>query len=171
MLRFERREELKKLENINLWVGRLASYFIFIIVATMAYEVVARYIFRAPTLWINEMCGYLFGGIVFLAGGYAYVKDSHVRVDVIYNMWSLKTRLIADIFTSILIFGFCALYIAYGTQGALESIASSQTSGSMWNPPYWPMKLLVPVGFTLILLRAITNFYLIIVKFKEAKIS
>lgn len=155
---------------MNIWIGRIASYLMFIIIAIMGYEVIARYLFRAPTLWINEMSGYLFGAIVFLAGGYGYVRGSHVKVDVIYNMWPLKTRLIADCITSILIFGFCALFIIYGTQGAIRSIASSQTSGTMWDPPFWPMKVLVPVGFTLILLQAISNFYLIIVKLRGSKL-
>jgi TRAP-type mannitol/chloroaromatic compound transport system permease small subunit len=160
---------LKILENLNIWIGRLSSYLIFIIVAIMAYEVIARYFFHMPTVWINEMSGYLFGAIVFLAGGYAYSKEAHVKVDVIYNRWSMKTRRIADFITTIIIIGFCSLMIVYGTQGAIESIASLQTSGTMWNPPYWPMKVLVPVGFALILLRAVRNLASIIAKFRDSR--
>ena len=41
------------IDNVNIWIGRVFSFLILILVSTILYEVVARYFFNAPTRWSN----------------------------------------------------------------------------------------------------------------------
>jgi TRAP-type C4-dicarboxylate transport system permease small subunit len=52
------------------------------------FDVIMRYFFNAPTLWSGQLSEWLLCGSVLLASGYAFSKDAHVRVDVIYRYFS-----------------------------------------------------------------------------------
>ena len=65
----------------------------------MLYEVVARTVFGAPTTWGNETTIYLSAMAYLLAGGYALLHRRHVRIDVIYEVLTPRTRSRLDAFT------------------------------------------------------------------------
>ena len=56
------------------------------VVAIMFYEVVMRYLFVKPTLWVNEMSLWVAGAIYMTAGLYAMQQRSHIRIFIIYDM-------------------------------------------------------------------------------------
>ena len=61
---------------VALWtVNAVCAYF---------FEVVARYIFNAPTIWVHQASFLMFGMQYLLAGAFAYLHGDHVRVDVLY---------------------------------------------------------------------------------------
>ncbi len=78
---------------ISFWtVNAVVFYF---------FEVVMRYIFNMPTIWVHEASFLLFGMQYLLAGAFALLHGAHVRVDVIYNLLPVRGRIGMDIFIAI----------------------------------------------------------------------
>ena len=51
---------LRIVERMNTWIGRASCNLIFVFMLLMVYEVIARYFFESPTIWVHEVCGYIF---------------------------------------------------------------------------------------------------------------
>ena len=79
------------IEAVSRFSGEFVAYWSVIAVFAYYYEVVARYIFNSPTNWAHEGMFLMFGMQYLMSGAYAYMSDSHVRVDVFYARFSPQT--------------------------------------------------------------------------------
>ncbi len=95
------------IDRLNEWAGLFWGFTIVAVTLAVLYEVVARTVFGAPTSWGNETTIYLSAMAYLLAGGYALLHRRHVRIDVIYEALSPRTRARLDAFT----FVFFAAYV------------------------------------------------------------
>ncbi len=119
----------------------LSLLFVFTVIISF-YEVFSRYLFNAPTIWVHETASFLGGSLFVIGGAYALATDKHVRVVLIYDMVSQKTRHWLNIFHHIagLIFTGLLIYAAFQMVnnawftpwGELQL----ETSGTAWNPPF-----------------------------------
>jgi TRAP-type mannitol/chloroaromatic compound transport system permease small subunit len=141
---------------INGFAGRYVAYWSVLAVAAYYFEVVARYIFNSPTNWVHESMFLMFGMQYLLSGGYVLREDSHVRVDVIYERFSERTKAIIDLVTSISFFIFTVTLLVTGWIFAADSIGVWEVSFTEWGIQYWPVKLAIPIGAALIVLQGIT---------------
>ncbi len=116
-------------------------------------EVVRRYFLNSPTVWAGELTQMFFGAYVVLSGGYILASGGHVNVDILYSRLSRKTQAKLDIITSFLFFMFCVMMVYYGGSLAWESLSTFERSQSAWNPPIYPIKLMIPLGAGLLLLQ------------------
>jgi len=149
---------LSAAENINHWAGQITLYLIFILPAVMLYEVVLRYVFNSPSIWVFETTNFLFGGIIILGGGYLLLRKGHVSVDILYNRLSVRGRAIQDLCTAPLFFLFVGVLMWQGIDMFWTSLSRWENSPSVWAPALWPVKFLIPVGCGLILLQLLVNF-------------
>jgi len=78
-------------------------------------------------------------------------------VDIFYSRFSTKNKAIIDIITFALFLLFCGMMLTYGGSLAWESLARFEHSRSAWNPPLYPVKLMIPLGAFLLLLQGIAN--------------
>ena len=144
---------LKVVDDINDWVGKVLSFGVLFMFALVLTEVIRRYFFNSPTVWGNELTQLTFGVYVVLSGGYILRWGGHVNIDIFYGRLSAKGRAIADIITFALFFMFCGMMLAYGGSLAWESLSRLEHSQSTWNPPLYPVKLMIPTGAFLLLLQ------------------
>jgi TRAP-type mannitol/chloroaromatic compound transport system permease small subunit len=147
----------KIIDRINGWAGTFVAYWAVIAVFIYYYEVLARYVFNAPTNWAHEGMFLMFGMQYLLAGGYAMREESHVRVDVLYEMRSFRTKAIIDIVTSVFFFIFVLTLFGTGLLFAMDAIEVQETTLNEWGIQYWPVKLAIPVGAFLLLLQGIAK--------------
>jgi TRAP-type mannitol/chloroaromatic compound transport system permease small subunit len=144
-------------DGVNDWVGWLLGFQILLVVGVVVWEVVARYVFNAPTLWANETMVYVTAVAYLLGGGYALLHRRHVVVDVVYARFPTSVRARLDVAT----FFFFALYLGAmmwaGWLFAWDSMKLGETSGTPWNPPIWPVKLAIPLAAVLVLLQGVTS--------------
>jgi hypothetical protein len=78
--------------------GQFVAFWTINAVFAYAFEVIARYIFNKPTIWVHESSFLLFGMQYLLAGAYAYLHGSHVAVDIVYNKFPKRGQYGLDIF-------------------------------------------------------------------------
>jgi TRAP-type mannitol/chloroaromatic compound transport system permease small subunit len=147
------------IERISHLIGVIAAWLIAPLVFATVYEVIARYVFNAPTIWAYEI-GYLMTGSGFLLGmAYALSRDAHIRIDVLSTNMSQRTKAIIDIVCYIgLLLPFLVWLTSVLWRRAMEAIASGEKSGqSAWNPALWPFRTVFLVAFALLILQVIAE--------------
>lgn len=137
---------LNLIDNINEWIGRIFSFLIIVLMLLIFVDVCGRYFFSSPLLWGLEVDGYLLVAIVFMGGGYAFLHNAHVRVDIIYTRWPPQARAIIDIITSLLIFLLCIVLIRYGFEIAWEGMLAGHKASTAVRTPMWPSYFVVPLS-------------------------
>jgi len=148
---------IKFIDVINEEVGKIISFIVLVIFLVILTEVMLRYVFNAPTVWGNELSQMLFGAYIVLSGGYVLLYRQHVNVDLLYSRFSVKGKAIVDIFTFILFIIFAGMLLYYSSSMAWESLTTLEHSQSAWNPPVYPVKLMIPLGSLLLLLQGIAK--------------
>lgn len=123
--------------------GVLGAWMVAPLVIAICYEVFARYILGAPTIWAFEL-GYMLTGANFLLGAALVLRsDCHIRVDVLYGRYSERTKAIVNGLTYlVIVVPFCAWLSIALWHYAFEAYVSMEGSGqSAWNPPIWPYRV------------------------------
>lgn len=151
---------LKLIDSINEWTGRVISFTIFPIIGIILFEVLMRYFLKRSQLWVPETSVFLFGCLFILGGGYAYLYEAHVRLDILYERFSPKTKAITDSIISLFFFIFCGILIWKGWEMAWESIVTLERSPSAFSPILFPYKILIPIGSILLLLQGLSKLVL-----------
>ena len=134
--------------TLSRWAGRCAAALVLVLIVLMNYEVLARYLFAAPTRWSYEVSTMVMGASFVLAIGYAVATDSHVRVDLLAASLGGRGRAIVDLAG----YGLVLLPLLAWLTWALwhyfhGAWASGETSGqSAWNPPVRPFRLVLFAG-------------------------
>ena len=121
------------------------------------YEVVMRYLFDMPTIWVHEASYLLFGMQYLLAGAFALLHGDHVRVDIMYVKLPPRGRIGMDIYTSIFFFIFALAMVGTSWQFFTDSYSMGETTVETWGIQYWPVKGMMLLGSVLILLAGISK--------------
>jgi TRAP-type mannitol/chloroaromatic compound transport system permease small subunit len=90
-----------------------------------------------------------------MSGAYAERYNAHIKVDIFYNRWRPRTRALFDlIVTDTLLMFFCIVLTWQSAVWFWEAMSQGLTSGTIWDPPIWPMRLVILVGAIFLLLAA-----------------
>ena len=149
---------LQAVDTINEWTGKIVAWLIIPMVLLATYEVILRYVFNRPTIWVWEVNQWLMAGLTILMGGYILLKGGHVVVDVFVVKLSPRTRAMVDLVTSVLFFISIGLLLWGGTSQALESLAKREASGTIFRGPIYIVKMAWPLGVFLLLLQGAAKF-------------
>jgi TRAP-type mannitol/chloroaromatic compound transport system permease small subunit len=148
---------MNAIDTVNRWVGRILYPVTILIAVVVFVEIFLRYCFNRPTLWSFETTQFLFILCSMLAAGHLQLENGHVNVDIISSRFSERTQVLVSLFTFPFFLIFVGSMAYFGFQFALESVRISETSGSAWDPPVYPVKILIPVGAILLLLQGIVQ--------------
>lgn len=146
-------------DTIGAWSGKLACWLILPLTGGMTYEVIARYVFRSPTIWSFEISYMLYGSLFMLGASYCLLKKGHIRCDFIYEKWSpQKQGLIDAICYLFLFFPGMIFFLIAGWESAYYSLVMRELSEvSPWRPPIYPFKMVIPVSAFLLILQGISE--------------
>jgi len=147
------------IDIISSWSGKAVSFLFLVVTGVIVYEVVARYIFNAPTQWVFEATLHLCAIVYTIGGAYTLYVRGHIIIDVVYEKFSPRLKAISDSITSIFFFLFSGVLLWQGIVHAWRSVAISETSGSPWNPPLYPMWITMTLGALLILLQGVAKLF------------
>ncbi|GAB6886858.1 hypothetical protein JCM13304A_03560 [Desulfothermus okinawensis JCM 13304] len=152
------------IDRINKFIVNLVSYLVIILILELVYDAVMRYVFNTAVEWSFDISYILYGVIFMLAIPHVDYLNRHVRIEVIYNRLSKKYKNLVDIL------GYIFLYIpislsllVYGYQFFYTSYKIKETSGaSMWSPPIYPFKFIIPLTGLLLFLHTISQLFKIV---------
>ena len=124
----------------------------------LVYEVIMRYGFNSPTIFAHETSLFLYGGTGMLVGGYVLLHNAHVRMDAVYGRLSPRSKAILDLITASIFFYLCGLVLWQGWGMGYRSLMAGEYTMTPWAPPYYPLKMAIPVAAFLILLQGLAKF-------------
>ena len=149
----------KALDQVSEWQGKAVSLLILLATVQICYELVMRYFFNAPTVWGLELTVYLCGVTYIMAGAYAERYGAHIRVDVFYNNWRPRTQAWFDLMvTDLFLFFFSGVLLWHGSIWFWEAVSQELTSGTIWDPIIWPMRLVIVLGALMLFISGIPKF-------------
>ncbi|MFC1836903.1 TRAP transporter small permease subunit [Thermodesulfobacteriota bacterium] len=162
---------VRAVDKFNDFCGRWIALLVLPLMAVVVYEVIARRVFDAPTRWAFEVTVYFYGAHFMLGAAYTHLYDRHVRIDVIYQLFSEKVRLWLNLLTFLFIFLPFVGGLSYAaTMYAAHSWSVWEHSWSAWKPPLYLYKTVMPVAMIMLLIQGIANFIRDIYRLKGEEI-
>ena len=149
------RKVFKTIDSISEWGGKIARWFILVMILVILFEVVARDVMNAPTFWGYEIT-IAFGASLYVIG-YAYTesKHGHVRVDVFYIHMSPRGKAITDSICGFLFFLPAIGLVTFFTYDKMMwswSVMEKSIEG-YWYPPWYPLRTVLFIGWAMLLLQ------------------
>lgn len=146
------------IDDLNERVGRLMTWLVLIVVVISSGNAVFRFAFNMSSNGLLEIQWYLFSAIFLLSAGYVLKRNEHIRIDVLFGRYSERTQNWIDVF------GFLAFLLPMSILVAYLSwsvFTLAWTSGEMSSNPggliRWPVRLMVPLGFALLVLQGLSE--------------
>lgn len=160
----------KFIVKINENIGIINAVLLFLpLIGIVTYDTTVRYMFAKPTLWGQELSTFLFGSYILLGGGYTLAKGGHVRVDLIYNKMHGLIKKIVDIIGIGFVILFGIILVWKGGEVAWRSISTLERSGSVWNPPVYPVRCVIPISGLFLFLQACVEFKKMLMEWNSYK--
>lgn len=146
---------LKVVDGISWIASRLAELSVIVLVVSMAYEVAARYVFDAPTIWAFDIA-YMCNGALFLLGvSWTLKEDAHIRIDILRNRMPPRVAgVIQGVIYLLLLCPFFAVLAWIAVEHTHEAWVTSEVEMvSPWAPLMWPFYLVFVVGLSALALQ------------------
>lgn len=146
---------LSIIDKISELFGDIAKFVILCLVISMIYEVIARYIFDAPTLWAFDI-SYMLNGTIFLLGAaYTLQADAHVRIDFLSSKFPVRIQQAINGFFYSFLLGPCFSIFAFvASKKAYKAFVTNEVENvSPWAPLVWPFYLVIALGLTVFALQ------------------
>lgn len=139
-------------------IGRIAVWFVLVIVLFSSLNAVLRYLFNYSSNAFLEAQWYLFGLIFLSCSGYTLLRNEHVRIDLILHKLSKRGQAWVDILGILFFLMPMAIVImALSWPVFVNAFMSNEMSNSPGGLIVWPARLMVPAGFLLLILQAISE--------------
>jgi TRAP-type mannitol/chloroaromatic compound transport system permease small subunit len=144
-----------RLDHVALVSGRVVAWLIVPMVLSLCYEVVARYVFNAPTQWAYDMTFMLYGSFFMLGAAFTLQRKGHVRTDSLYAGWRPRRQALVDLAGHLLmLLPFAGVMVFVGWGYFVKAWVTNETFvSSSWQPVTWPFKLAMPVAGVLLLIQ------------------
>jgi TRAP-type mannitol/chloroaromatic compound transport system permease small subunit len=141
------------------WSGKTFAWLILPLVASLTYEGLARYLFNAPTLWAYDVSYMMYGALFMLGAHYTLLRGAHIRTDMLWDRFSVRTKGRIDavayiffFFPAMILWFYASVDEAWNSFRMWE--LSEQTA---WRPVLWPFKAIVPATALLLMVQGVSE--------------
>ena len=142
-------------DKLVKYSGYLASALFITIGFIVSYEVIMRYLFNSPTIWVNEVSRFLQIWATYLALTYSFHKKDFIRITVIYDRLNENGKKLLDFISFIFILIFSSFVVYYGWLIAYDSLKVGRTSSTILDVPSFLTELAIPLCFAFLVLRVL----------------
>jgi TRAP-type mannitol/chloroaromatic compound transport system permease small subunit len=146
------------IDAINRKVGIGVGWLILVMTVISALNATSRKLFSASSNAFLEIQWYLFAAVFLLAAGYTLLSNEHVRVDIVNTRMPTRLRLWVELVcTALFLLPFTLLVLYYGWPYFMLSFSGGEWSPNAGGLVVWPVKLLIPLSFLLLLLQGVSQ--------------
>lgn len=146
------------IDRLNQRIGRAVSWLIFATVLISAGNAIMRKAFQISSNAFLEIQWALFAAVFLLAAGYTLLKNEHVRIDIVSSRLGPRAQAWIDLIGGLLfLLPLCAIVLYHAWPFFLTSFAEQEWSNNPGGLMLWPAKLMIPAGFTLLLLQGVAE--------------
>lgn len=150
--------QLDTIDKISCWIGKAVSAFVILIMGITLLEVVLRYGFNQPTIWVHETTQQIFAIAFLLGAAFTLREGGHVRVDIVSRRLSEKGKAILELITYTFYFLFNVVLLWKGGEMAYESVMMLEKTQTPWEPYVFHVILAIPIAAILMLLQGMAEF-------------
>jgi TRAP-type mannitol/chloroaromatic compound transport system permease small subunit len=178
---------IRAVDGFNHGLGRIIMWGLFVMAAILLWSSVSKTFFQ-PSLWTLEVAQFAMVAYYVLGGPYSIQLGANVRMDLFYADWSVTRKAWFDAFTVLLLLFYLGVllygalnsfayslghftqepftfykdlivaFVTGGPEAANEVLGYVERSPTAWRPYIWPIKLVMIVGFFLMLLQVFAEF-------------
>jgi TRAP-type mannitol/chloroaromatic compound transport system permease small subunit len=153
------RRTIQAIDTFSDWSGKVLAWMILPLVFSLTYEGLARYVFNAPTLWAYDLSYMLYGALFMLGAHYTLLRGAHIRTDMLWDKFSVRTKGRIDavayiffFFPAMILWFYASVDEAWNSFRMWE--LSEQTA---WRPVLWPFKAIVPLTALLLMIQGVSE--------------
>jgi TRAP-type mannitol/chloroaromatic compound transport system permease small subunit len=150
---------IRAIDRFTDRTGTVVSWLSIPLVLAVSYEVFARYLFRAPTVWAFDITYMTYATLFMLGAAYALHKGAHIRTDFFWEHFSTRRKGIIDSI-SYIVFFFPSLTMLFiiSFDEALYAWRIKETSDQTpWRPLLWPFKGVIPLACLLLMIQGVSE--------------
>jgi TRAP-type C4-dicarboxylate transport system permease small subunit len=148
---------LNRFDGLMAWLGDLSGWLFFATGAMLTYEVLARYVFSAPTIWAAEISQMFLIWGMYLALPRTVLRDDNITIEVLHELLPGWAQRACDLVAMAFMLFFCGVVLWYGWDIAWDSFTRGRSTGTMLNIPNWWTEMVIPFGFGLAVLACIVR--------------
>ena len=139
--------------------GKALSWLILAAVLVSSVNAIIRFAFNiSSNAWL-ELQWYLFSAVFLLGAGYTLMKNEHIKIDIVNSHLPKGLRNAIELFGHVFFLGvFCVVMIYMSAPFFRRSFAEMEYSASAGGLIVWPAKLIIPVGFAILLIQGVSEF-------------
>jgi len=144
---------INTISTIDEKLAEAAGWVVVLMMLTISYDVIMRYLFDAPTTWSFEVNRYMLIMVVFIGGGWSLPSGGHVSVDIFTENIPGKKKIVLDIVTSFMAGAYVLIFLiesSFFTWDAWEHNIRS-TEYLAW--PLWPIRIFLVIGAAMLFLE------------------
>ena len=148
-----------RIDKFSKIVGNIVCWILIPLIFAMTYEVIARKLFLAPTIWAYDISRFLYGALFMLGAAYALSKGVHIRADFLYRNFKIKNQGLIDFWLYLLFYFPGLIVFFYMTFGfVVESIQRGERGmDTTWMPYMWPIKTCLLIGIIFLLIQGFSE--------------
>ena len=148
----------RAIDRVNEFIGKWVSWLILASILVSSVNAVVRKTFNmSSNAWL-ELQWYLFGAAFLLAAAYTLKQNEHIRIDIVYGLWSRRVQHWIDLIGHLFfLMPFCLLMVYYLVPYTLRSVRSGEMSTNASGLIIWPAKALLLAGFVLLTFQGISE--------------
>jgi TRAP-type mannitol/chloroaromatic compound transport system permease small subunit len=152
---------ITQIDLFNKRVGNIVCWITIPLILAMTYEVLARKLFTAPTMWAYDMSRFMYGALFMLGAGYALSKGVHIRADFLYRNFKTKTQGLIDFWLYLLFYFPGLIVFLYMTTGFVQESIMRGEKGmdTAWMPYMWPIKACLWLGIVFLLIQGVSELF------------
>jgi TRAP-type mannitol/chloroaromatic compound transport system permease small subunit len=138
--------------------GKAVSWLVLIAVLVSTCNALVRYTFNYSSNAFLEIQWYLFAAIFLLGASWTLKRNEHIRIDVVVGRFSPRVHAWIDILGGLFfLLPLCIIVLYNGVPFFLEALKSGEVSSNAGGLIVWPAKLLIPIGFALLLMQGLSE--------------
>jgi len=153
------RKIVRGIDTFTEWTGKVFSWTVLLLMCVIVFEVITRRFLNKPTVWTFETGTQIYGFHFMVLSAYTLLHNKHISVDIFVQRFSPKVRAVIDLVTyAVFFFPFIAIIFHEGFLYARQSWSIREVSYTVFAPPLYPIKTVIPVVAALILLEGVSQF-------------
>ncbi|MHA1525123.1 MAG: TRAP transporter small permease [Alphaproteobacteria bacterium] len=150
---------MRAVDAISNFAARLAGWIFFFIGLSITYEVVARYVFIAPTIWVDEISRILQVWAAYLGCAYALKNHDMIVIEIAFKDPGTLRRKLVETLAIVMLMIFAGTAVWFGFEIWLKSTLAGHTTDSFLAPPKWFTQSSIWIGFGLLMAQGLVQLY------------
>ena len=147
-----------RVDAVSNLIGKFIRWLVLASVLISAGNAIIRKVFNISSNGFLEIQWYLFAGVFLLGSGFAFMRNVHVRIDFISGKLSKRTNAIIDILGIVVfIIPLCLIMVWLSWPLFSTALATGEMSQNAGGLIRWPAYLLMPLGFGLLFVQALSE--------------